>query len=677
MHEIWRALQWWDDWQLRILVLGSLGLQWFLLLAAPMRKFSIPRIFRTCIWLAIISSDALAIYALATLFNRHSRASGNCGNQQQQHSSSILDLEVLWAPVLLIHLGGQKEMAVNVMEDDALWIRHTVTLVSQVAVALYTFCISWHSSSDWKLLVAAVLLFVVGVASLSEKPFALNRAKINRQAALSSQGQGTKKKSRKKPVALSETDKVWMLLSDMSPLAAADELVARNRASSVEDVLPPLLVAEKALPRWLGYAFAFIYAPATVAVTPLYLLYHLLVVPILHMAALLLFAISDKNPYKRADVKITYIILCLTAALDVLQVFVGQLLCRLMSKTTVPALCQTVASYNLIDTALWEANNGWIFKFARSMRSCFCRPQHYGQVGAIVMTDLVDARGRDLASYRVFDAAADTNTRTSIEGVNEDGTDGRPIERLSSNWALSKELQEHCGVQVRNSLCNVSFDRSVLLWHIATDLCRRCSIGNADFVDDGGEQGAPADEEGVEDSPEQRRHRRDLVLLRLHRECAVAISDYMAHLLHVSPEMLMTGSRHHLISEAAEEVKYFFFRKKKKKNTLSQQDIEHFLAMEHKPVVNEEDDDSRVFHTEEASKLAKELMAMPDGTRWMLMYRVWLGMLCYSASMCRGNLHAKSLGQGGEFLSLVWLTLGLKGAMCLTDKLQIPPYRST
>jgi hypothetical protein len=221
-----------------------------------MRKFSIPRIFRTCIWLAIISSDALAIYALATLFNRHSRASGNCGNQQQQHSSSIL--EVLWAPVLLIHLGGQKEMAVSVMEDNELWIRHTVTLVSQVSVALYTFCISWHSSSDWKLLVAAVLLFVIGVASLSEKPFALNRATINRKAALSFQRQGTKE-SRKKRVALSETDKVWMLLSDMSLLAAANDLVARGRALSVEDVLPPLIITEKALPRWLGYAFDFIY----------------------------------------------------------------------------------------------------------------------------------------------------------------------------------------------------------------------------------------------------------------------------------------------------------------------------------------------------------------------------------------------------------------------------------
>ena len=44
------------------------------------------------------------------------------------------------------------------------------------------------------------------------------------------------------------------------------------------------------------------------------------------------------------------------------------------------------------------------------------------------------------------------------------------------------------------------------------------------------------------------------------------------------------------------------------------------------------------------------------------MYQVWLGILCYSASMCRAYLHAMSLGEGGEFLSFVWLVLSLKGA---------------
>ncbi|KAM0849786.1 hypothetical protein ACQ4PT_053515 [Festuca glaucescens] len=715
MYDIWRLLQWWDDWQLRILVLGSLAIQWFLLLAAPMRKFTVPHFLRTCIWLAYISSDALAIYALATLFNRHARASNNlCGPADQQRSSSIL--EVLWAPILLIHLGGQKEMTGYAIEDNELWTRHTVTLVSQVAVALYAFGKSWHSSTDWKLLAVAVLLFVVGVISFSEKPFALNRAKIKRLAAVSAWVQGTRNPSkwterihhfflfeesncfslsaaggeeerrknqsllrrwcgkedrnqRRKQVALTEADKVLMVLSDMSLLAAANDLVARGRAGSVGEVLPPLTVAEKVLPRWLRNAFAFIYTRATVVVTPLYLLYHLLLVPILHIAALTLFASSDKHPYKRADVKITYIIMCLTAALDVFALFIRQLLYRLMSMTGVPALCETVPSFNVIDAALWEGDKsiGWIYKCASRMGIncyCFSRPQHddelYAKVAQTVITDLVDARDRDLASYRNFQ---DTNT--------------------NGNWALSKELQDNCGVEIKKSLCSVSFDRSVLLWHIATDLCRRCT-DDAALVDGRAQEQKEEEEVGVATeeiegaevvarAEQQQQHHRVVrdPALRLHRECTVAISNYMAHLLNDNPDMLLTGSRHHLISEAVKEVQtYSFLFKKKKKFKLSPRDIDLIVAREQ--YKSADGDVSLAFHTKEACKLAKELLQLHDDTRWMLMYRVWLGMLCYSASMCRGYLHAKSLGNGGEFLSFVWLMLLLKGGKSLADKLQMP-----
>jgi hypothetical protein len=118
--------------------------------------------------------------------------------------------------------------------------------------------------------------------------------------------------------------------------------------------------------------------------------------------------------------------------------------------------------------------------------------------------------------------------------------------------------------------------------------------------------------------------------------------------------------------------------------------------MEHKPVDGDDDiqvflsnnddklsregielvldiEEHKSFHIKEACKLAKELLEMDEATRWKLMYRVWLGMLCYSASMCRGYLHAKSLGEGGEFLSFVWLMLALKGAKSLADKLQMLP----
>jgi len=120
------AVQWWEEWQLRILVLCSLFLQYFLFIAASLRKRCVPAWFKFLTWLAYLASDAVAIYALATLFNRHKRQ-----EWLSTHRSSA-SLEVLWAPILLLHLGGQDGITAYNIEDNELWGRHVLTAVSQV-----------------------------------------------------------------------------------------------------------------------------------------------------------------------------------------------------------------------------------------------------------------------------------------------------------------------------------------------------------------------------------------------------------------------------------------------------------------------------------------------------------------------------------------------------------------
>ncbi|EMS53655.1 hypothetical protein TRIUR3_13793 [Triticum urartu] len=689
-------------------------------------------------------SDALAIYALATLFNRHARATSSSSSCDGIAHDKAKILEVFWAPVLLIHLGGQEELTAYTIEDNELWARHTVTLVSQVAVAMYAFYKSWPDSSDWKLLASAILLFIIGVISFSEKPWALKKASINRLASVSATIQGTKKRTKlavylddllfsdwyncsttksgekssllpedvgwhncfslteKQPglaageadnVGLSDGDKVYMVLSDMSLSAAADDLVQRGRAGNVRDVLRPLSTkAEKELKRWLRGAFGLIYTRANLVFTRTYLVYHVLVVPILHIAALTLFATSGKDGYNRTDVKITYILLCLTAALDVFAVFIRQLLYRAMSAKSVPALCETVPGYNLVEAVLRRRHKdiGWLVKCATRMgckEEYFCKCDGGGQdytlyknVSEMVLADLVGAQGRDLANYRVFTVPEESGT--AVLPVEDAGAGAEIMQQSSpgvANWALSEELQKVCGPKVRGALRG-SFDRSVLVWHIATYLCFRM-------------EGPPPDDE-EEDSH----------WLRI--KCTQAISSYMARLLNSHPDMLLTGSRQHLVSEAMDEFECFLDSAMlgKSGKPLSKDELTKIIAdgaeaervhmqvpieiiddgpeVEHVhmqvPIVidNKAAEDKEVikslFHIPKACSLAKELLKIePPSTRWRVMYRVWLGMLFYSASMCRGYLHAKSLGEGGEFLSYVWLVLSLKGAKTLADKLQM------
>jgi hypothetical protein len=128
-------------------------------------------------WLAYLGGDAVAIYALATLFNRH-KAAGEDGGGSGSSGSGSSTLEVVWAPVLLLHLGGHDGITAYNIEDNELWSRHLLTAVSQVTVAIYVFCKTWPPGGDKRLLQAAILLFVPGVIKCFVKPWALKSASI-------------------------------------------------------------------------------------------------------------------------------------------------------------------------------------------------------------------------------------------------------------------------------------------------------------------------------------------------------------------------------------------------------------------------------------------------------------------------------------------------------------------
>ena len=122
-----RALEWWEEWQLRVLVLGSLAIQCHLAFFASSRKTSIQPMSRFFIWLSYVGGDTLTIYALATLFNRQ--------RKRHYHSADGSNvIEVLWVPILLVHLGGPISISAYNIEDNELWTRHVLTAVSQVSV---------------------------------------------------------------------------------------------------------------------------------------------------------------------------------------------------------------------------------------------------------------------------------------------------------------------------------------------------------------------------------------------------------------------------------------------------------------------------------------------------------------------------------------------------------------
>jgi hypothetical protein len=194
-------------------------------------------------------------------------------------------------------------------------------------------------------------------------------------------------------------------------------------------------------------------------------------------------------------------------------------------------------------------------------------------------------------------------------------------------WTLERE---GCHERLKWSL-EKPFDESILLWHIATDLCFHHIVTSR---------------------------------VKGPRPCR-EISNYMMHLLIDNPEMLMPGSRRSLFAKAINELEAIL---KGEEETLMEEDVVAKKVIE--KVKSAQDISTKESFIYDAWVLAEGLMALGGDKTWKVVQGVWLEMMCFSAGRCRGFLHAKALGTGGEYLSYVLLALAYSGMETFPERPQ-------
>ena len=137
--------EWWKEWQLRAVVLFSLNIQYMLVIYGPLnRKFQLPLWLKLCIRIAYIASEVVPINALATILDRQKKSSQSPpvvvhGNR---------DLELLWAPILLMHLSGSNAVPIQNMEENEQWTKHLGVAVSQVIMHFWFISIMNATSTS-------------------------------------------------------------------------------------------------------------------------------------------------------------------------------------------------------------------------------------------------------------------------------------------------------------------------------------------------------------------------------------------------------------------------------------------------------------------------------------------------------------------------------------------------
>uniref|UniRef100_J3M6V0 DUF4220 domain-containing protein n=2 Tax=Oryza brachyantha TaxID=4533 RepID=J3M6V0_ORYBR len=660
-------VRWWEEWQLRVLALSSLFLQCFLFVSATFRRYRIPALFRACIWLAYLGSDALAIYGLATLFNRHRNRQAAAGGGGRGGSSMV---EVMWAPVFLTHLGGQDSISAYNIEDNELWARHAVAMSSQAAVSVYVFCRSWSGGAVP--LRCPVVLFVAGFLKMGHRLWALRRASIVRLAAVSSSA-----RHRRSDDATAEEDQEQGHVSLDSYVRQASEpatmntdheqrndgenqnrRAARRRSRKQRDQLlaPKILDALMELfidfpapyARRLGYlrsfmalhsydayydlcnlldlAFQFFYTKKNAAYTTAgVFLWSLNFMLAITAAAGFDGLDSNKAGLDRDDVRVTYILLCSAIAMEF-----STLLWLADAKWVPlwmlpPEMQRTVVQLNLIGFA---ARSRWPTTPMRIAALFGCKNyvnQHWYLEHRSSTARTVEFIRRDVKhGWAELRSAGDYRRFSDRRG----------------QWTLRREL---CSRELGWSVTELPFDEAVVVWHVATTMCLHCT--------DIPPAAADADE-------------------RAAAACSMEISNYMMYLLLFQPGMLMPGTQQSLFAVACREIRHALgdrvFRQR-----LSERDLARWLAGGDEPTAAEEGGGGGR-HLADARRLAGAVMRLDAGRRLRVIGGVWVEMICYSASRCRGFLHSKSLGAGGEFLTVVWLLLHRMGMESLADKLQRP-----
>ncbi|XP_050267927.1 uncharacterized protein LOC126712588 [Quercus robur] len=191
-----------------------------------------------------------------------------------------------------------------------------------------------------------------------------------------------------------------------------------------------------------------------------------------------------------------------------------------------------------------------------------------------------------------------------------------------------------------NWTTEVEFDQCILIWHIATDLC---------YHSGGGE---------------------NLAAEKSSHKWSKNLSDYMLYLLVMCPFLLPIGIGMIRFQDTCEEAKHFFQEKGLSKNKVKFCKMLLEVNTDVEPIKVKGDRSKSVLFN--ANKLAKQLQEMGEEKNWEFVWEfvcdVWIEILGYAASHCRGYYHAQQLTEGGELLTHVWLLMAHLG---ITEQFQI------
>ncbi|KAF9668122.1 hypothetical protein SADUNF_Sadunf15G0095600 [Salix dunnii] len=595
-------------------------LQTILIIFGPLRKTIAIVWIRILIWSASLSADMVATFALGNLARSQRDSSGD-GSKKANNS-----IQSLWAPFLLLHLGGPDTITAYSIEDNELWLRHLLGLVVQVGVAFYVFSRSWGNGI---LPFIAIPMFIVGIIKYSERTWVLwsSCSKSLRNSSLlgfwTSFLRTTKPESDQQREYLRQAYTFFHIskftMQDLVPTSMY-LMLSHLRFSEI-----PADIALKVVEVELGLIYDMLYtkAPLIYSISGIILR---CISFLLYITAFIIFQVKiEKHAYSSIDVAITYLLFVAAAFLELYA-----LLCLVFSDHTLIWLVDKGGN------AWASAIYSWVRKSTTSKRWSRSISQYSL---ATICTENKPRKCLELVGIDEMMRQMNVNRKDLNGGLHEFIFKHLQKKAKEENLnLLDKKIRskitgqrgdgvlERMGVLQNYKWCTIEleFSQSILVWHLATEIC---------YLDNTSVQKDASNEK--DDASNVSRSK--------------CLSDYMMYLLVIRPNMLSIGF-------GEKEYKHTLIMLSDKITTQNSINTD-YTAVNHGFMLAKQLLESTLEKhsaVEGGPVLAKQLESILESKkRWEMIEEVWMEMLTYAAAHCPWKEHAHALRRGGELLTHV------------------------
>ncbi|KAK3410726.1 hypothetical protein EUGRSUZ_J02747 [Eucalyptus grandis] len=714
----------WKEWELRGVVFLSLALQIVLICLGSCRKYFPHTWIKVVTWSAYLLADSVAIYAIGMISTmiREIKAGKSL-------SKPHTELSTFWAPFLLLHLGGPDTISAYAIEDNELWLRHSLTLVSQAGLTVYVLVMAWtHPTLSF----LAILILLSGFYKYGERVWVLRSASHEHFKDSFPESRPQRKKSGKieakcklkqmegygvvphHVINVDNTDAIMIdvaiaqfsskklssrkdsedqyykciagtLLSasrlvNTSQRLFADHLFSMEECDSCLSILRGKHRAGdfKVIEIELGLIYDMFYSKAKAVYTRwgficrLAFLFSICV-------ALVLFSFIDKRPYSKPDLLLTFLLLGAAIFIELYALahvlFSDQVACRLIEKKHSavfyfinwlrpllkrPRWSNSMGQYNLM--SLKKKDSCW-WRFLTRLHVDEMAVKFLYQGHADATDDI-----KDLIVSKIKEMEARVQKMDAQE-LKDFQLRDRGIHALSKHKLLEESGMHRSMSNCLKKSIELEFDESILVWHIATELCYYLDYGWLDST---------KEPERNNQSPVKEKS-----LMGLH------LSRYMLYLQYMCPSMLPARfgsirfrdiykepSKPFDLPKFAQNRPACGRNRRQRKHDISEEARKKLLDQIHdlakKWDESEEDQVKSVLR--KGCYVAWELQRVLRGWRWEAISEVWVEMLMYGANKCKPRDHAQQMRGGGELITHVWLLMANCG---LTDSFQkkrgLPP----